>query len=38
VRRSGALPIVGADDRRDLGLHQLGDHRRHRLADHVDVL
>ena len=34
----GALPVLCADQLRDLGLHQLLRHRPHRLADHIAVL
>src|SRR3954451_208587 len=34
----GALPVRGADELGDLGLHQLPRDRPHRLADHVTVL
>ena len=33
-----ALAELGAHDRGDLGLHQLGHHQPHRLADHVGML
>jgi hypothetical protein len=34
----GALTVLGTDELRDLGLHQLLRHRPDRLADHVTVL
>jgi len=34
----GALAELGADLGGDLGLHQLGDHPRHALAQHISVL
>jgi hypothetical protein len=34
----GALPVLGADQLADFGLHQFLGHRPHRLADHVCVL